>query len=177
MFMIFFVIIASRCIQIRQQSILSKLSELNSKLTIKAHCRKRPNHALCWWQYLSLNREMLRFCKHIQVHSRYWSPYLTIMLPYYNIINCYLAYMSVVIDIPFGVRLFFILITIEIGLVFFALIKECAKVVKCNDQMLMQNRRFFGNFFAFGKRRVIGNHYSGILKACELIILMYCLWE
>src|SRR5699024_5119724 len=102
-----------------------------SKLTIKAYRRKRANRALCWWQYLSLNREMLRICKHIQVHSRYWSAFLTVMFPYYNILNCYLMYTALVVtDDSIAMGSLFLIIVCEIFVFFFALINECAKVVK-----------------------------------------------
>src|SRR5699024_2280989 len=140
MFMILFVIMASRYIQIRQLSLLSKMYRINRKLTSK---QLKGKHALYWSQYLSVNREMLQVCKHIKANSRYWGPFLTIMFPYYIFINCYLMYMVIVIpNAQILERSLFLGILSETVVFFCMLINECAKVVKCNDKMVVENRRF-----------------------------------
>ena len=141
------------------------MSRVNHKLAL-GHLKGKPsNYAIYWLRHISFNREMLHICKHIKVYSRYWSAFLTILFPYYIFLICYLIYMVLVVgSVPFSERSLFMCIAVEIVGFFFMLINECAQLVRCNDKVLRENRRFFCNFFAFGQLRLKGKHYADVLK-------------
>lgn len=163
LFLIFFTIMASRYIQIRQRHSLEKFSQINAKLN-KQHVNNHAN--LVWLEYMKINREVLSICKQIRAYSAYWSFFLTLMFPYYIILQCYVInIVALVPEVPLFERSLFMLVLVQVTIFFFLLIKECAQVVKLNEKILVENRRFFLRYFNYGKTTEIKSfYYQSLIK-------------
>lgn len=154
---------ASRYIQIRQKHALEKLRLINCELS-KTKQSVKNNATLLWSKYLGVNYEILSICRHIKPYSAYWSFFLTAIFPFYIILQCYLLHMILLIrGVPVFERSLFQFVLIDISIFFFMLVRECARVVKLNEMILLENRQFFLLYFNCGKTESVVK-YQNVLK-------------
>lgn len=166
MFVIFFTIMASRYIKIRQRHAIDRLRTINIELS-KTKKSLKNNAVLLWSKYIGINFEILSICRHIKSYSAYWSFFLTAIFPFYIILQCYLVHMILLVPkVPIRERSFFQFVLVDISVFFFMLISECARVVKLNQAMVTENRRFFLLYFNYGKAEghLCAGRYQNVIK-------------
>ena len=140
-----FVILTSRYLQIRLTTILTSMKKLNGRIA-KSQKGKHRLLGLGWMQYTRLNRQLLSLCLDIEVYTHFWSPFLSIMFPFFVWVQAYLAFVFFfVYSIPYVQKYIFFVGVIEFDLMLFLLIDQCARMVKLTQRILSENRRFFIN--------------------------------
>ena len=142
-----FLILSSRYLQLRQQTLLDRLRQLNHWLQNQNNRQQKvaskSQFTKDWQSYFRLNREWLAICRSIQTLAHFWSPLLTLIFPYYVFILCYCIYMSFFVEAEIAVLCLFALILFDMTSLFFVLIRECANVVRYNTAFMLENRRFY----------------------------------
>ncbi|KAI2796317.1 hypothetical protein BLOT_015871 [Blomia tropicalis] len=110
-------------------------------------------------KYNKMNEEINHICREIKCCSRFWSPFLTIMMPYYVGVQCFLIHLVVYSTNPNAMQTYlYMVVFINMVLYMFMLIHQCAEVVRNNNRLTANNRKFFiiiqqyNNTFKRGKR-------------------------
>lgn len=143
-----FLILASLYGQIQQKELLSRLQSFIcelSKTVSKRKGSKRVQNSLVlqWSSYLTVNLQMVHLLGTISSYSDYWKTPLSIFLLDHITMQCYLIYILVFIDtlslLMKGIFLYGIL---EMNVITFLLIAQCARTVKVNQAFERANRHF-----------------------------------
>lgn len=147
---------ASKFLQIRQQSQLAKLTSLAEQLNLatltsssspSGHKNRKFLEGI-WRQTVLLNRAYGVLCVDIAAASRFWSPFLTIFFLEHISLQAYMAYIVFIIrTLPFTQKLFFLYALVEVEILFFVLISRCAKVVKLNQAVERVNAQVYLKLF------------------------------
>lgn len=157
--MMLFVSMSSRYICVRQWNINDCMNRINRKML--KYCSKvtRLNMIHHVIKYNKMNEEINHICREIKCCSRFWSPFLTIMMPYYVGVQCFLIHLVVYSTNPNAMQTYlYMVVFINMVLYMFMLIHQCAEVVRNNNRLTANNRKFFiiiqqyNNTFKRGKR-------------------------
>lgn len=88
-------------------------------------------------------------CPAICSSSSYWAPYLTATFGFHIAEQCYVVYVVFLNrQASLDSRILFLLTLISLASFFFAIIRQCALVVKQNGAITRANRSFY--YLAFG---------------------------
>lgn len=152
-------------IQLRQKSLLSKFVQINTHLNAKLYSMesKDSNYQkqliFYWWFYLKLNRTLTELSQTIKQYNRYCSPLISIIVPFYISVQCYLLFIVFkVTHIPLIWKQLFLIDVSIINLFLLIIITQCAGVVKINQRLEFESRRFCMLVFQQQKKefRLIG---------------------
>ena len=136
---VFYLIMISKYIQIRQNSIHKNFIILNQHL-------KSPIYSIrsIWKVYNHINKRTNIICYEIHEYSHYCKPILSILIPFYISIQCYVLYIAAITDeISFEQKTFFAIAFFETNLILFYITNQCAKVANYNRQIEVQNQIFY----------------------------------
>ena len=144
---IFYTLLASKCIQARQQSHLKKFKtlEITSEIFIKDNFVKCSKNVIVKFGYfMRLHANLLRLCKFNLEYFRYCKPLLSIILPYFIVVQCYMLYAIVFVEsLDYTLQQILIVCLIEMDLFLFIIVHQCAKVDKLNKAFEKCSRKFF----------------------------------
>ena len=130
-----------RYILIRQQVLLEKMHQLNRRLirrtTLPFQSRTH------WFEYIDNYRRVLYICGQIGEYSRFWQPYLTVMMLGFISDLSYLVYVLFFIrKVTWIQNLVLCPITLTMIVSLFFLTESSAKVVRGSGAILRANRQF-----------------------------------
>ena len=148
---IFSIIIYSGTVRIQQLNILNKFKLIN-KFMANSSCQQQTGngkwlHYFNWWRFRSLNTELVHFCKQIQHYSQIIGPQISILLPLHIIIECYCLYITIFTSQK--EKQHFIFGFIQLNMLLFEIIKQCAQVDSNNQKLQNELRKFCRYFFTF----------------------------
>ena len=168
--MMIYVIMSSKYLRIRQYEVLNNLNNLNVKMGRSS--AEQPNHQnlpQIWRHYMATNRTIGHICSHIVACSTFWSPFLSVLFPHYITSQCYLLYLAVFAShIPMEQTYIYKLILSQFLPAFFVLVHQCAAVVKNNNQIVRQCRRFYWQF-QMGATATENGGLQGAIVAVRLL--------
>ena len=162
-----FIILAAKCLQIRQKCLLGHFNSQNAKMKNLIY-RKNKTHklAILWARFNGLNSQLNALCGNIDETTTFWKPPVTILILCLIVAQCYLMYIVLFIGtIPLAQKIIPFAAFIQSELALFLLIDQCARVVKWNRAIEHAIRKFC---FMSCKWRVvlrIRKDISQILKA------------
>ena len=157
-----YIILASKYIQIRQRTLLEAFQRLNQKLCC---CRRIRSRQLSpyWSRYMSLNTHLDVTSRTIREYSRFCAPILSVILPYYITLQCYMLYINLFVKhISIAFKYAFCLGMLEVNGFLFLVMYYCSGVAKFNRKFEKLTRQF-----VFYIRRHGGfkkNNLSAMLK-------------
>ena len=141
---IIYIILASKYIRIRQQMLLHKFETLNQYIGHRISLGRPKKKGLkCLIQFNQLNQIVVNVAKMTQEYARFCTPLLSIIIPFYISLQCYLLYIVLfVANTPTTEKQLFSLVVAEVNLYMFVIIHQCAGVVTNNGRLIKQNRKF-----------------------------------
>lgn len=147
-----YIVLASKYIQTRQETLLADYEKLNQELALlRITSKSNKGQTLAhWYAYLRLQRTTVHICRTIRDYSHYCVFLLSALIPFYISVQCYLVYIVIFQDIPLHQKQFFMIDVGEMNLCLFVLVRECAKVVSLNQAIEVQNRKFYTKFSQLG---------------------------
>ena len=145
-----FVMMNSRYICIRQRYLLEQLSRVNRKMQ-QISSKNRLNKEYVY-RYLKesfrLNSDSMQICRHIKIIGHFWSPFLSTMFSYYIFVICYLIYLTMFKkQLTIKESYVFICLLLQMAMLVILVIQQCSMVVTLNQQIMVENRKFFNNYF------------------------------
>jgi len=150
LFMLFYFLLTTRYLQIRQRFKSAQLAALNHKLTQSRH-RSSMMHLLLL-QFNSLTSAITtNIYREIRVHNHFWAKYLTVYFVVYIMETCYMAYAFLFIHTRNGfIRWFFAYFAWQFAAILLLVTYECSVIVYCNCRMQRQQQRFCRQYQAIG---------------------------
>ncbi len=103
-----------------------------------------------WRRYLLQNLRLVATCRMVREYNRFCWPLLSVLFPYYILVQCYLAYAVFFTPIPPLIAAIFYIAISEVNLFLFFIIRQCARVHQYNGQMEAANRTFYFRFLVSG---------------------------
>ena len=138
---VIYIILASTYIRIRQRVLLHKFQTLNQYIGNQASRGRPKKH--CLVQFYHLNRTVVHIAKMTQEYARFCTPLLSIIIPFYISLQCYLLYIVLfAANTPTIEKQLFSMVVAEVNLYMFVIIHQCAGVVTNNGRLIKQNRKF-----------------------------------
>lgn len=124
---------ASKVIQVRQRFLIDQLVVLSS---IKDG---EPFSAL-WSLYWRLNVQLTGLCPFISAYSSYLKTSISLIYPFCIVTQCYMLYINIYGErVTLVLKLLFASAILEVNLFLFGLTEQCARVVKANKQIQVEN--------------------------------------
>ena len=148
--LVIYIILATRYICIRQQSLLEKFVKFNR--SIGGSQAKSDNKVilnLYWNHFKHLNHQLIKVCKQIKEYDRYCSWFISIAIPYCTCVPGYLLYVNIFVNISLENKFLFYLAIGEINLLLYIVTHCCAGIIKNNQKFVKQNWQFY---FYFNRR-------------------------
>ncbi len=140
-----YIIVSSRLLRIRQLNLLGKLRRFTAE--VGGVESGKPSKKNVWFSFLKANARLLHICAHIGESSRLNNPVLSILVPYFMLVQSYL--LTVVLGLENGDRssgflekTFCCAGVLECNFVLYFLVRECATIDRVNDQMEGSLRKF-----------------------------------
>lgn len=130
-----YIILAVRYICLLQKAQIVKLEKLIQKVN-RSSCSNN------WTTFCRLNRKWIFLCRMIEEYSRYCTPFLCIVYPFYITVQCYLLYIIAFVNIPSSQVATLYLAVLQCNLFLFVLTHECAVIVKKNGSFERLTREF-----------------------------------
>lgn len=178
-----FIVLTCKFVQIRQQSMLNRLNKLTKQISVQNkqltgvdgqmknksnRKRSKVDNYHLWLLYEQFNADLLNLCTHIEDTSAFWSAPLTVYISSQIVILCYVAYICLFIDtLPLAIKIMADCIFPNFILLFFAIIKVCARVSALNDRLERANGRFCSQISIF--KNSFKNNYRVLMKVCNLL--------
>ena len=95
-------------------------------------------------RFYQLNQIVVDIAKMTQEYARFCTPLLSILIPFYISMQCYLLYIVFFVDsMPIIMKQLFSVTIAEMNLYLFVIIRQCAGVVTNNGRLEKQNRKFY----------------------------------
>jgi len=157
-----YILLASRYIRIRQQSLLSQLIHLIQTQLF----RPKLNHKLTLRLFLCIQRRLCSICRDLHAYQLYWGPHFSTLYFIYIVLECNCVYVLVFIG-PSSIG------WIAMSIFGFSLL-ECILLQFYSTHQFAGNVRYGGRFERFNQRfalqlvRVEGRSLpvSSLLKVC-----------
>lgn len=148
-----FILMASQCLAIRQKAAIEQLNIIITEMEMQTNQRRGRGinsqlTSLFFSQFLHTEQSTLSLCSDIGRVSNCWSWSLTAFFAGFIAIQCYTAYVAFLVKkLPLFGRVFMLYGLLEMQLVQFALLHQCAKVATNGDRMERLNRRLYQTLF------------------------------
>ncbi len=147
-----FILMASQCLAIRQKTAIEQLNIILTEVEMQKNQQRGINSrltSLFFSQFLHTKRQStVGLCSDIGRVSNCWSWSLTAFFAGFIAIQCYTAYVAFLVKkLPVFGRVFMLYGLLEMQLVQFALLHQCAKVATNGDRMERLNRRLYQTLF------------------------------
>ena len=142
--MLFYFLLATSYIQIKQKCKFEKLYQLSSRIMEEKIAKNiKSNQNLNYWiQCREINGQILQIFAEIRAQNSFWSKYLTIYFSVYIMEICYFSY-CLFFNSASNVlqRLFFAFFATEFLLIILYVTLECSKIVNTNCAMHRKSQR------------------------------------
>lgn len=128
------------------------MSNLNDHLKIVQRSKHYQNHisssGLLYRNFQRANIEYSTICRHITAYASFCQPVLTITIPMYITVHCYLLFVVLQRDgTPLMKKTHFLISVVELELFLFYIVFHAAKVVQCHGKMARENRKYLKSCF------------------------------
>ena len=96
------------------------------------------------------NGRLVDNCQYIREYAHNCNGLMSIIVPFYIFVQCYMIYIVTLTELPIEQSLIFCVATVECNFFLFAITHECAYIVKLNNALEKENRVFAYYFYNRG---------------------------
>lgn len=177
-------VVHSRIIQIRQISLLTKL-KLNNLNTTKHSFRVR-NYISAFFHYLWLMQSLHDICRYTLAHSGKIQQFLSIILPYFVSVLCYVLYAAIFILLSDFHKLLYWNTIAVCNVYLFVIINQAAQIDRYAQAIEVECRRFSVKYMKFYSQTTTtyakGSLTKNLFKAEAFAVprrlesYVFCMW-
>ena len=159
---VFFAILLSKFIHLRQKNLFKRLTTLKKQLFKKGSNITSDELTLTWQKFLVINQNIIYLSSDIKQYTCYWTMPLTIFFFDFFAVQSYIFYILVFTPFSLFARMFFFAGLTNNVLFLYFLLYQFSRVAKCNVHLENANFKFFMCFFS--QRGFQFNYTKRILK-------------
>lgn len=140
-----FVLMSAQFIYIRQRSVqlsLIKMNERLAHLSRRMHASNEQQYQLVWSRYLSVNNQLTAISRYLHASQKFWLSYLTLAFVNYTTYQGIVTYSVLFMNISVMFKIFLANFVLNVAMMHYGLIRQCAKVVKGNKAIHSELHRF-----------------------------------